>query len=48
MGGPLKVTRDGKSTFVCCKGCLKELQANPEKYFGDRAAAGKDEHGHQH
>jgi len=48
MGGPLKVTRDGKSTFVCCKGCLKELRANPEKYFGDRAAAGKDEHGHQH
>lgn len=50
MGGPLKVTRDGKSTFICCKGCLKELRANPDKFLGARASApaAKDEHDHKH
>ena len=50
MGGPLKVTRDGKSTFICCKGCLKQLQADPDKYFGARASAptAKEGHDHQH
>lgn len=33
MGGPLKVTRGDQSTFICCKGCLKQLKANPSKYF---------------
>ncbi len=37
MGGPLKVSLGDKSTFICCKGCLKEVQANPEKYFGASA-----------
>jgi hypothetical protein len=50
MGGPLKVTRGDKSTFICCKGCLKQIQANPDKFLGASAptAAAKDEHGHQH
>lgn len=49
MGGPLKVTRGDKSTFICCKGCLKELQANPDKFFGAQASAAKGEHdGHDH
>jgi len=50
MGGPLKVTRGGKSTFICCKGCLKQLQANPDKFFGAQASApaAKDAHDHQH
>ncbi|WP_406701068.1 hypothetical protein V5E97_19985 [Singulisphaera sp. Ch08] len=50
MGGPLKVTRDGKSTFICCKGCLKGLRANPDKFFGAQASASaaKDEHDHDH
>jgi hypothetical protein len=34
MGGPLKVSRGDKSTFICCKSCLKEVQANPDKYLG--------------
>lgn len=34
MGEPLKLTRDGKSIFLCCKGCLKKVQANPNAYFG--------------
>lgn len=50
MGGPLKVTLDGKSTFICCKGCLKDLQANPDKFFGSQASApaSKGEHDHKH
>lgn len=49
MGGPLKVTRGDKSTFICCKGCLKELQANPDKFFGAQASAAKGEHdAHDH
>jgi hypothetical protein len=43
MGGPLKVTRGDKSTFICCKGCLKELQANPDKFFGGAAGAAKSD-----
>jgi hypothetical protein len=37
MGGPLKVTRGDKSTFICCKNCLKDIQANPDKFFGGKA-----------
>ena len=50
MGGPLKVTRGDKSTFICCKGCLKELQANPDKFLGAQASApaAKGEHDHKH
>jgi YHS domain-containing protein len=33
MGGPLKVSRGGKSTFICCQGCLKQIQADPDKYL---------------
>ena len=39
MGGPLKVTRGDKSTFICCKGCLKAIQANPDKFFGAQASS---------
>jgi hypothetical protein len=36
MGKPLKVTvkdKDGKeqAVFVCCKGCVKDVEKNPEK-----------------
>lgn len=49
MGGPLKVTRGDKSTLICCKGCLKAVQANPDKFFGVQAAAPKGEHdAHDH
>jgi hypothetical protein len=39
MGPPLKVTRGGKTVFLCCKNCLTQVQANPEKFFADSAAA---------
>lgn len=49
MGGPLKVTRGDKSTFICCKGCLKAVQANPDKFFGAKAPSEKGEHAaHDH
>ncbi len=49
MGGALKVSRGEKSTFICCKACLKEIQANPGAFFGGAAASPKGEHdGHDH
>lgn len=33
MGTPLKVTRGGQSTFICCKGCVRKIQQDPDKYF---------------
>jgi YHS domain-containing protein len=47
MGTPLKVSRGGQTAFLCCKGCLKPLQANPDKYLSASApAAGHDHHDH--
>ncbi len=46
MGGPLKVSRGEKSTFICCKGCLKEVQANPEKFLSGSATASDAKHKH--
>lgn len=50
MGVPLKVSRGGQATFVCCKGCLKAVQAAPEKFLsaaGTAApAAGHGPHDH--
>ncbi len=31
MEAPLKVTFEGKSAFLCCKGCKKEFEADPAK-----------------
>jgi YHS domain-containing protein len=33
MGKPYKVTVNGKTVFLCCSGCEKELHKNPEKYL---------------
>jgi YHS domain-containing protein len=32
MGTPLKVMVGDKPIFLCCKGCVKEVQASPAKY----------------
>ena len=52
MGGPFKVSRGDKSTFLCCEGCLKQVQADPDKYLGAVASAGStkasDGHDHHH
>jgi hypothetical protein len=34
MGTPIKVTRGDRSVFLCCQGCLKSIQAKPDRYFG--------------
>ena len=39
MGGPLKVTLGDKSTFICCKGCLKKVEADPGKYLSASATS---------
>lgn len=31
MGSPVKVTIEGRPVFLCCKGCMKEAKANPQK-----------------
>jgi YHS domain-containing protein len=37
MGTPLKVTIDGQDIFLCCRGCLGKVRANPEHYFRNTA-----------
>ena len=46
MGGPLKVSRGDQSVFICCKGCLKKIQAGPDEYLGALAAPHAPDHGH--
>ena len=47
MGGPWKVSRGEKSIFICCKSCLKQVQANPDKFLGTPASAPtKGDHDH--
>ncbi|WDQ18085.1 hypothetical protein [Rhodopirellula sp. P2] len=33
MGQPVKLLVAGKPLFLCCKGCVKKVQAEPAKYF---------------
>lgn len=33
MGKPVPVTVDGETLFVCCRGCVKKVKADPAKYF---------------
>ncbi len=33
MGQPVKVTIGNKPIFLCCKGCIKKIQAHPAKYL---------------
>ncbi|MFO0890942.1 MAG: hypothetical protein U0790_17585 [Isosphaeraceae bacterium] len=48
MGPPIKVTRGGKTIFLCCKNCLKKVQASPEKFFGASATPHGDDGHHGH
>lgn len=40
MGTPLKVDVKGKAVFICCAGCAKKLNAEPDKYLRQLAKAG--------
>lgn len=33
MGAPWKVPVAGGTVFVCCKGCIKRVRAEPAKYL---------------
>lgn len=33
MGPPVPVTVQGQTIYVCCKGCVKAVQDDPEKYI---------------
>ena len=33
MGGPIKLLVGDEPLFLCCKGCLKKVQADPAKYL---------------
>jgi len=33
MGKPIKVTVGGRSTYVCCQGCVDSIRQNPSKYL---------------
>lgn len=33
MGQPIKLLVGGKPLFLCCKGCIKKVEAEPEKYL---------------
>ncbi len=33
MGGAIPVTAMGETIYVCCKGCVKSVNKNPEKYL---------------
>ena len=38
MGPPIKVMIKGQPVFVCCKGCVRKAQANPERTLAIVAA----------
>lgn len=33
MGEPVPVDIDGRTIYVCCRGCVGKLQQNPQKYL---------------
>lgn len=35
MGDPIKVTIGEKPIFLCCKGCIKTIEADPAKYLSN-------------
>ena len=41
MGGPIKATRGSSSTFLCCRGCIAKVQADPDKFLGSQAEPSK-------
>jgi hypothetical protein len=33
MGGPVRLVMEGRTVFVCCKGCEEPLRKDPAKYL---------------
>lgn len=40
MGGPYRAVVDGHAVYLCCPGCAKKLQANPQPYLQKLASQG--------
>jgi hypothetical protein len=38
MGTPLKVTVEGRDVFLCCEGCKKALEEDPQKFLAKLTA----------
>ena len=38
MGTPIRVRVAGRSVFVCCEGCIKRLQNDPQRYLANADA----------
>jgi hypothetical protein len=34
MGVPIKVARGNQAVYLCCQGCVRTVQANPDRYLG--------------
>jgi len=48
MGPPVKVTRGGSSVYLCCKNCLKKVEADPDKFFRSAAVPHSEAGNHNH
>ena len=48
MGPPVKVTRGDSAIFLCCKNCLKKVQADPDKFFSASATPHAETGNHHH
>jgi len=48
MGPPIKVTRGESAIFLCCKNCLRKVQADPDKFFSASAAPHAEAGNHNH
>lgn len=44
MGGPVDFIAGGRLVRLCCKGCVKEFSAHPEKFIGSVDEAWKKKH----
>jgi len=48
MGPPVKLTRGGSSVYLCCKNCLKKVEADPDKFFSASATPHAETGNHHH
>ena len=51
MGKPVTKVHEGREVKFCCKSCIKDFKADPDKYIAklDQAAKGDQGHkGHEH
>ena len=40
MGGPYKVNLNGRAVYICCPGCARSLERDPDTYIGQLAERG--------